>query len=203
VGHTVHRRREALSESPVQEQGVDVRVGSATDGLAPLSVAERSLAAGPWQWAVAIAAIVADQVTKHVVTSTLALDESVHVIGPLSIHHVQNTGIAFGFFAGATSIVTIVTAIAVVWMLTFFARSGARHPVLPAALGLLAGGSISNLADRVRLGHVTDFIDFSHWPAFNLADSFIVVGVAILLLALVASDRSSRPPRRTLDVAAR
>jgi signal peptidase II len=196
-----------LSESPAQRPVDDVRVGSTTDGLAPISVAERSLAAGPWQWAglaaVAAAAIVADQVTKHVVTSTLSIDESIHVIGPLSIHHVQNTGIAFGFFAGATSIVTIVTAIAVVWMLMFFARSGARHPVLPAALGLLAGGSISNLADRVRLGHVTDFIDFSYWPAFNLADSFIVVGVAILLVALVAADRSSQPPRRTLDVAAR
>ena len=196
-----------MSERHAPPPTTDVRVGSTTDGLAPLSVAERSLAAGPWQWAglvaVAAAAIVADQVTKHVVTSTLAIDQSVHVIGPLSIHHVQNTGIAFGFFAGATSIVTIVTAIAVVWMLTFFARSGARHPVLPAALGLLAGGSISNLADRVRLGHVTDFIDFSYWPAFNLADTFIVVGVAILLAALVVADRSSRPPRRTLDVAAR
>ena len=196
-----------MSESPTQRPAADVRVGSATDGLAPVSVAERSLAAGPWQWAglaaVAAAAIIADQVTKHVVTSTLSIDESVHVIGPLSIHHVQNTGIAFGFFAGATSIVTIVTAVAVVWMLMFFARSGSRHPALPAALGLLAGGSISNLADRVRLGHVTDFIDFSWWPAFNLADSFIVVGVGILLAALVSGDRSSQPPRRTLDVAAR
>ena len=207
MGDAVHRRRETLSESPTQRSAADVRVGSVTDGLAPISVAERSLAAGPWQWAglaaVAAVAIIADQVTKHVVTSTLSIDESVHVVGPLSIHHVQNTGIAFGFFAGATSIVTIVTAIAVVWMLMFFARSGSRHPVLPAALGLLAGGSISNLADRVRLGHVTDFIDFSWWPAFNLADSFIVVGVAILLAALVSADRSSQPPRRTLDVAAR
>ena len=88
-------------------------------------------------------------------------------------------------------------------MLVFFARSGARHPVLPAALGLLIGGSISNLVDRVRLGHVTDFIDLSWWPAFNLADSFIVVGVAILLFALVGADRAPQPPRRPLDVAAR
>jgi signal peptidase II len=88
-------------------------------------------------------------------------------------------------------------------MLVFFARSGSRHPVLPAALGLLIGGSVSNLVDRIRLGHVTDFIDLRYWPAFNLADSFIVIGVAILLCALVASDRKPRPPRRTLDVAAR
>ena len=71
----------------------------------------------------------------------------------------------------------VLTAIAVGWMLVFFARSGARHPVIPAALGLLIGGSVSNLVDRVRLGHVTDFLDFGWWPAFNLADTFIVVGV--------------------------
>jgi signal peptidase II len=133
----------------------------------------------------------------------LGLDESVHVIGPLSIHHVQNSGIAFGLFAGATGIVTFVTAAAVVWMVVFFARSGARHPVLPDALGLLVGGSLSNLVDRIRLHHVTDFIDLGWWPAFNLADSFIVIGVAILLGGLVAADRTPKPPRRTLDVAAR
>ena len=185
----------------------DVRVGSKTVGLAPVSVAERSLGAGAWQWAglatVAIAAVIADQVTKHVVTRTLPLDDSEHVIGPLSIHHVQNSGIAFGLFSSATAGVTVVTGIAVLWMLVFFARSGSRHPVLPAALGLLIGGSLSNLVDRIRLGHVTDFIDLKYWPAFNLADSFIVVGVAILLAALVAADRAPRPPQRRLDVAAR
>ena len=173
----------------------------------PISVAERSLAAGARQWAglcaVAIAAVVADQVTKHVVTSTLQLDEAVHVVGPLSIHHVQNSGIAFGLFSSATAVVTVVTSAAVLWMIVYFARSGSRHPVLPAALGLLIGGSLSNLVDRIRLHHVTDFIDLKWWPAFNLADSFIVVGVAILLGALVAADRAPRPPRRTLDVAAR
>jgi signal peptidase II len=192
---------------PQRKPATDVRVGSSTNGLAPVSIAERSLAAGPWQWgglaAVALAAIAADQVTKHIVTRTLGLDESDHVIGPLSIHHVQNSGIAFGFFSSATAVVTVITGIAVVWMLVFFGRSGARHPVLPAALGLLIGGSVSNLVDRIRLGHVTDFIDFRYWPAFNLADSFIVIGVAILLGALVAADRTPRQPRRPLDVAAR
>jgi signal peptidase II len=174
----------------------DVRVGSSTDGLTPVSVAERSLGAGVWQWAglatVAIAAIVADQVTKHVVTKTLALDESVQVVGPLSIHHVQNSGIAFGLFASATPAVTALTALAVGWMLVYFARSGARHPVLPVALGLLIGGSASNLIDRIRLGHVTDFLDLKYWPAFNLADSFIVVGVGILFVALLIGETRPR-----------
>jgi signal peptidase II len=178
-------------------------------GVEPVSVVERPLGAGGWQWGglalVAVAACIADQVTKHVVTSTLELDESVHVVGPLSIHHVQNTGIAFGLFSGATSLVVLVTAAAIVWMLVFFARSAARHPVLPAAFGLLIGGSVSNLFDRIRLGHVTDFIDLNWWTfrVFNLADSFIVVGVVILLVAMAAADRAPKPPRRTLDVAAR
>jgi signal peptidase II len=176
---------------------LDVRVGSATDGLTPFSTATRSLAAGWPEWlalgAVGIAAVLADQLTKHIVSSRLALDEEVHVLGPFSIHHVQNSGIAFGLFASATAIVILLTGIAIAWMLVFFARSGARHPVLPVALGLVIGGSLSNLVDRVRLGHVTDFLDLTWWPAFNLADSFIVVGVAVLLAVLVLADRAHRP----------
>jgi signal peptidase II len=185
----------------------DIRVGSSTNALTPVSVVERRLGAGRLQWAalsaVALAAIVGDQLTKQVVRTHLQIDESLKVIGPLSIHRVQNSGIAFGLFSSATAIVTVLTGLAVGWMLVFFARSGARHPVLPAALGLLIGGSVSNLVDRVRLGHVTDFIDFGWWPAFNLADSFIVIGVAVLLLALTSADRRPRDRRRHLDVAAR
>ena len=170
----------------------DVRVGSSTDGLSPVSFAQRSLAAGPAQWlalaAIAFAAIAADQLTKYIVTSRLALDDGVHVVGPFWIHHVQNSGIAFGLFASATAVVILATGIAVTWMLVFFARSGARHPILPVALGLVIGGSLSNLLDRVRLGYVTDFLDLRYWPAFNLADSFIVIGVGILFLALVLGE---------------
>ena len=184
-----------MSESSTRVP-TDVRVGSATDGLTPFSSAERPLGAGTAEWlalgAVAFAAIVADQLTKHIVSSQLALDDQVKLIGPLSIHHVQNSGIAFGLFSSATAAVIVLTTFAVGWMLLFFARSGARHPVLPVALGLVIGGSVSNLVDRVRLGHVTDFLDLKFWPAFNLADSFIVVGVAVLLLALFAADRPAR-----------
>jgi signal peptidase II len=184
----------------------DVRVGSSTDALAPVSVAERSLAASLPQWiglaTIAVAALAADQLTKHVVASRLALDDDVRVLGPLSIHHVQNSGIAFGLFSSATPVVIVLTGLAVAWMLAFFARSGARHPLLPVSLGLVIGGSLSNLIDRVRLGHVTDFLDLRFWPAFNLADSFIVVGVAILLATLVAADREPRRRRRVSDAPA-
>src|SRR5207247_994506 len=79
-------------------------------------------------------------------------------------------------------------------------RAAARRQLVrPVGLGLVIGGSVSNLTDRVRLGHVTDFLDFKYWPAFNLADTFIVVGVAALLLALVASDRQSSRPQRVRE----
>lgn len=179
----------------------DIRVGSSTDALTPISVAERPVGAGLWQWvglaAVALAALAADQLTKAVVSDNLALDEGIQVVGPFSIHHVQNSGIAFGLFSSATAIVIVLTAVAVVWMLVFFARSGARHPLLPAALGLVIGGSVSNLIDRIRLGHVTDFLDFKYWPAFNLADSFIVIGVVMLFVVLLFSDREPRRRRIT------
>ncbi len=180
---------------------VDVRVGSSTDALTPVSVAERSLAAGARQWAglvaVAAAAVAADQLTKQLVASRLPLGDEVDVAGPVSIHHVQNSGIAFGLFASATSLVIVLTACAVAWMVVFFARSGSRHPILPVGLGLVIGGSLSNLVDRIRLGHVTDFLDVRFWPAFNLADSFIVVGVAVLLGALLVAERD--PRRRSRD----
>lgn len=185
-----------MSEPARSETLVDVRVGSTANALQPISSAERSLGAGSAQWlaliAVACAAIVADQVTKQVVGRTLALGDSVDIVGPFSIHHVENSGIAFGLFASRTELVIAITAVAVGLMVWFFARSGRRHPVLPVALGLVLGGSIANLIDRVRLGHVTDFLDLDAWPAFNLADTFIVVGVAILFGALVLGDRSHR-----------
>jgi signal peptidase II len=177
----------------------EIRVGSATNGVIPQWGAGRSLAAGFRQWlglaAVAGAAVAADQVTKAIVSSSLSLGESIDVVGPLSIHHVQNSGIAFGLFPTATAGVIVLTGVAVAWMLVFFARSGGRHPILPVALGLLLGGSLSNLVDRVRLGHVVDFLDFRFWPAFNLADSFIVAGVAVLIGALLLADREPRRAR--------
>lgn len=181
--------------NPRAPRAPEVRVGSSTNGLEPVSGAQRKLGATGVQWlglaAIAGAAIGADQLTKELVTRRLAFGEEADVIGPLSIHHVTNTGIAFGLFPSATALVTAFTALAVAWMLYFFARSGSSHAVLPVALGFLIGGSASNLLDRLRLGHVTDFLDVRYWPAFNLADSFIVVGVVILLTAVLGSGRRS------------
>jgi len=131
---------------PAPRPPVDVRVGSSTDGLAPVSVAERSLAAGTHEWvglaAVSGAAVVADQITKRIVAGTLELGESRHVAGPLDLHHVQNSGIAFGLFPEATTIVIVLTSMVIAWLLVVFARSGARHPVMPVGLGLVASAVV-------------------------------------------------------------
>ena len=159
--------------------------------LPPLEPPRR--AAGSLQWAgllaVAAAVVVADQITKHLIADRLSLGEKHVVLPVLDITHVRNTGIAFGIFPGRLEVISLLTAAAVVWMLVHFARSGSRHLLFPVALGLLIGGSVSNLADRVRNGYVTDFIHVSHWPTFNLADTFIVVGVALLLLGLGRLER--------------
>lgn len=181
------------------DRPVEVRIGSTPPGAVHVSASERQLAATRRHWTrlglIAAAAFAADQLTKLAVRSTLSLDDSIRVIGPLSIRHVPNSGIAFGLFSRAVPVVIGLTAVAIFWMLMVFARSGARHAVLAPAFGLLAGGSLANLLDRLRLGHVTDFIDIRHWPTFNLADSFITIGVALLLGAFLFSDRPPRPAR--------
>ena len=194
---------EPAREETATAAAPDVRLGSATNAVRPILAAERSLGAGAAQWlsllAVAGAALLADQLTKQIISSTLAVNEKVDIVGPFSIRRVENSGIAFGFFSSRTTVVIAVTTIAVAWMLWFFARSAKRHAVLPVALGLVLGGSLANLLDRVRLGRVTDFLDLEAWPAFNLADTFIVVGVAVLFGALVLADRPRRPQARDGD----
>ncbi len=151
-------------------------------------------------FALALAAVAADQLTKATVVRALHVGEAVDVLPGLSFWHVRNTGIAFGVFTGRLSFVVLLTAGAVVWMLAFFARSGARHPLVPVAIGLLLGGSVSNLWDRAFNGFVTDFIYIRLLPNFNLADSFIVTGVALLIFTLVRGDPSERGEGLPWDV---
>ncbi len=150
--------------------------------------------AGLLEWvgmsAVAVVAVGADQITKSLATRTIERGEIVELLPFFDLRRIKNTGIAFGQFTEQQSIVMLLTIAAIAWMLVFFARSGARSPFFPPAVGMLAGGALSNLVDRVRDGGVTDFLHLHHWPIFNLADSFIVVGVVLLLLGLVQHERT-------------
>ena len=113
---------------------IDVRIGSSTNALQPISGAQRRLGAGRAQWialtVIAAVAIVADQLTKSIVSSQLPIGNATATIGPFSIHHVENTGIAFGLFADSTTAVILLTTAAVGAMLVFFGRTAQRHPLL-------------------------------------------------------------------------
>lgn len=111
-----------------------------------------------------------------------------------SLTHVQNTGVAFGLLAGASPVITALAALTLVFLL--FYNKGRQIRTRAAGLGIaaMAGGAAGNLIDRVRLGHVVDYLDVHVWPVFNLADVAIVLGAAILIVAL--SREGSPAPRR-------
>lgn len=157
-----------------------------------VSVAERSLAADRFHWLsfVAVLAVTtaADQAGKRIAAAQLVLGESVDWLGPLAFTRVRNSGIAFGFFAGFTPLIGLITALVLVGLVAYFARAGATHPLAPLALGLIAGGSVSNLVDRLRLGYVTDYLSIPYWPSFNLADCFIIAGVAVVARTLARAE---------------
>jgi signal peptidase II len=140
---------------------------------------------------VALAVVVLDQVTKAIVRSSIPRGGSVDVLGILDLVNARNTGIAFSLFTDSGALVVVVALVALVALGALLGRAGHRPLVwLPA--GLLVGGAVGNLIDRVREGAVTDFIDFPLWPAFNVADSAITVGVVALVWVL---ERRPRPAR--------
>jgi signal peptidase II len=136
-----------------------------------------------WSLAGALAALVlvADQIAKAAIEARLVPGEQVDVLGPLELTLAHNRGVAFGLAGGAGVPLVLVTLVALGVVGYLFARDPAR-PGMWVAAGLLAGGAIGNLADRVRVGEVTDFVAVSSWPPFNLADVAITLGVLVLLL---------------------
>ena len=138
---------------------------------------------------VAFLVLIADQLTKLWVTRSLLLGESWPQEGFLRLTHVNNEGIVFGL--SVHQAVPIILPLLVIAMVLFLSH---RHPLfnrnlVKVPLGLFLGGNVGNLIDRLRLGHVTDFVDFHlwgdfHWPAFNLADTAIVVGMIVFIYSL-------------------
>jgi signal peptidase II len=139
----------------------------------------------PWARAAAtlVAVVGLDQGAKALVRHGLAVGDSDSVLPFVDLVHVRNPGVAFGFLAGGGALVLAITAAALIALVAFFARRPGRRLVwLPT--GLLLGGAVGNVIDRVRDGYVTDFVKLPHWPAFNVADMAITVGVLALLWVL-------------------
>ncbi|HAI21128.1 MAG TPA: signal peptidase II [Clostridiales bacterium UBA8153] len=133
-------------------------------------------------WWIAAGVLVMDVASKRWVEARLALGQSVPVIpGLLYLTRLANPGAAFGLFAGATLALVLVAAAVSGFIIFAGQRLAGESRVLRSGLGLQLGGALGNLIDRVRVGMVTDFLDLSFWPVFNVADMAIVGGAGLLV----------------------
>lgn len=146
-------------------------------------------------WVVSIAVIVLalDQITKLMVLRWVPLYSNIPVIdGFLSLTHVRNSGAAFGLFndapAGPVRLALVAVSVLAVVLIWAYAREGWHDPVVVVAFGLILGGALGNLSDRLRLHNVVDFIDVYwgqyHWPSFNVADTAITLGALTLFIGM-------------------
>jgi signal peptidase II len=132
---------------------------------------------------VAVGVVAADQVTKVIVRSDISRFEQHDLILGIKLINTRNTGVAFSMFSGGGPLVVIIAFVALGALLAFFVTHMHKRLVwLPT--GLLLGGAAGNLIDRIRLGAVTDFIKIPHWPAFNIADICVTLGVISLIYVL-------------------
>lgn len=130
-----------------------------------------------------------DQLTKHTIGTSIAPGDVRHVIPGVTLVYERNTGVAFSFLAGTGALVYVVTGAALVALITFMLMRPGRGLVwLPT--GMLVGGAVGNLIDRVARGSVIDFIKLPHWPAFNVADMSITFGVIILVFVIERGSRN-------------
>jgi len=129
-----------------------------------------------------------DIITKEWIASRMMLNQSISVLGDLfRLTYLKNSGIAFGIFQGFSSLLLWVSLIVVVILIFAFRGITQQRPVVLAAYGLIFGGAIGNILDRIRFNSVRDFLDFginaqTRWPVFNAADAFIFVGIVCIIL---------------------
>jgi len=138
--------------------------------------------------ALGAAVIALDQVAKAVVEGELVPGEQVELLGPLGLTLAHNEGIAFGLAGGGALPLVAFALLALGFVGYLFARN-ATVPWMWAAVGLVAGGALGNLADRLRAGEVTDYVELGSWPPFNLADVTITAGVALFALVFLREER--------------
>jgi signal peptidase II len=133
--------------------------------------------------------VIADQAAKAAVEAQITIGEKVEVLGPLELTLTHNRGVAFGLAGGAGAGLVLVTVVALAVVGYLFSREPTR-PGMWVATGLLAGGALGNLADRIRADRVTDFVSLPPWPPFNLADLAITAGVILLVIAFLREPKA-------------
>jgi signal peptidase II len=142
-------------------------------------------------FAVLVGVIALDQVTKALVRGGIDIGEEDSVLPGISLVHSRNTGVAFGKFSGGGLIVVALVGVALAALLVYFVTHADKRLIwLPT--GMLLGGALGNIIDRVRDGAVTDFIKLPAWPEFNVADMSITFGVLVLLWVIEQEDADER-----------
>lgn len=147
-----------------------------------------------WFLLLAAAIIGLDQLTKWVIRETVDRGESISVIWPVKIVHITNSGAAFGIFQGAGPLLVIASVVGMVAILVYLFNPTFAHPVMRLGLAMMLGGAIGNLIDRVSEGRVVDFVKVPNFPAFNVADSAITIGVLLLIWAMLFEPEREEPP---------
>ena len=140
----------------------------------------------------ALIALGLDRITKIVFSNSLALGQSIKVVPDIFyITLVHNTGAAFGMFKGQTAVFGAVSLVVIVLITIYLFKTKSIELILALALGMILGGAIGNLIDRIWLGYVIDFLDLRIWPVFNIADSCITVGTVILAVNILFRKESN------------
>ena len=150
----------------------------------------------PWARAGLVlgAVLVADQLTKAIIRDTMRRGEEDPILPALKLVNVRNEGVAFGIEAGGQTLIIVLIAFALLALVLYFARH-TRKPLMWLPVGLLLGGALGNIIDRVREGAVVDFLKLPAWPAFNLADVSITIGVVSLIYVLERKQPDRDPDR--------
>jgi len=141
-----------------------------------------------------LAALTVDLALNAVVRARLDVGVFHELLPGIGLQHVKNTGVAFGLFAGQSVLIIAAPIISVIVILAYIALE-TRTRLAGLAGGLLLGGSLGNLVERVGSGEVTDFIRLPYWPNFNLADIFIVAGVALVAAGIFSAPREGEADR--------
>ena len=131
-------------------------------------------------WLISAAVVILDQLTKWIVTATMDVGRSIPVFPTFSLTHIRNSGAGFGILQGQNSIFILVALIAIIAIILYLKKITEKHHTTVFA-SLILGGAAGNLIDRLIYGSVTDFLNFSFWPAFNLADAALTMGVLGLI----------------------
>lgn len=127
-----------------------------------------------------------DRFTKIAAVSNLSYGQSIKILPNLfNFTLILNNGTAFGLLRGQNAALALLSVLAITLIIFYILKNKSLDPVVSLALGLILGGALGNLFDRVRFGYVIDFLDFRIWPVFNIADSAITIGMAILILKIL------------------